>query len=163
MNFGRAHPEHDVIVVAHYLAIWESYGTPPEHLRENVEEIVHEFLKIGRAEYELASFIAFDKSAAVASVSCRLNTKAYPMVLKPDLYKEGYIWSVFTDDAYRGRGVAKKLVSMAVDHLEEIGCNSVVLHSSEAGRPLYTGMGFELATEMRLKFDRTVNLNAAST
>jgi hypothetical protein len=27
MGFVRAHPEHDDIVVAHYLAIWESYGT----------------------------------------------------------------------------------------------------------------------------------------
>jgi hypothetical protein len=78
MDFVRAHPEHDDIVVAHYLAIWESYGTPREHLREDAEEIVHEFLKIDRAEQELASFIAFDERAAAASVSCRLMSCSIP-------------------------------------------------------------------------------------
>ncbi|MBY5570659.1 GNAT family N-acetyltransferase [Rhizobium leguminosarum] len=159
MEFVRAHPEHDGIVVAHYLAIWESYGTAPDHLRSHPEEIVREFLKVGRGDYKLASFIAFDGEAAAGSVSCRLNTKAYPTVLKPEHSTEGYIWSVFTKDAYRGHGVARKLVTMAVDHLQAIGCTSVVLHSSEAGKPLYTGMGFELATEMRLKFDKMSNIS----
>ncbi len=45
--------------------------------------------------------------------------------------------SDFTDDGYRGQGVARKLLSMAVDHLEEIGCTSVVLHSSAAGKSLH--------------------------
>lgn len=155
----RAHPEHDGIIATHYLAIWESYETPSENLLPNARDIILDFLKVGRAQFALASFIAFDGNAPVGSVSCRLNTKSYPVVLKPQYSKEGYIWSVFTDPAYRGRGVARKLVGMAVEHLEKHGCTSVVLHSSQAGRPLYAGMGFELATEMRLKFEAALALS----
>ncbi|WP_244441723.1 hypothetical protein [Rhizobium grahamii] len=58
MNFVRAVPEQDDIIVAHYLAIWESYGTPRENLRPNPRAIVLDFLQTGREQFELASFIA---------------------------------------------------------------------------------------------------------
>ncbi|MBY5701036.1 hypothetical protein [Rhizobium leguminosarum] len=119
MEFVRAHPEHDDIVVAHYLAIWESYGTPPDHLRSHPEEIVREFLKVGRGDYKPASVI--QRRGGDGLVSFLLNTKAYPTV-KPEHSTEGYI--VSANNAY---------------HLLEIGCTSVVLNSSEAitacGRP----------------------------
>jgi len=158
MKFVRGHPEHDKIIVAHYLAIWESYGTQPEKLCQEAHSKVFDFLTVGRTAHELASFLAFDGERAAGSVSCRLNAKAYPIVLKPEYSREGYIWSVFTDDAYRGRGVAETLVRMAIDHLEQCGCTSIVLHASEAGQKLYSKMGFELATEMRLKFDTTTRI-----
>jgi ribosomal protein S18 acetylase RimI-like enzyme len=83
-------------------------------------------------------------------VSCRLNTEGYPTILTAERSREGYIWSVFTHDVYRGNGVAKKLVAMAIEHLKVIECTSVVLHSCEAGKHLYAGVGFEAATEMSL-------------
>jgi hypothetical protein len=43
---------------------------------------------------------------------------------------------------------------MAVDHLQALGCTSVVLHSSDAGQGVYARLGFELAHEMRLKFPK---------
>ncbi len=151
IDFIRARPEHDDIMVAHYLAIWESYDTPQDHLREDAQDIIRTFLRDGRQHRKLASFIAFDGNMPAGSVSCQLHTMPYPVVLKPQHMLQGYIWSVYSDPLYRGRGVAKKLVSMAVEHLREAGCTTAVLHASEAGKPLYAGMGFELAMEMRMK------------
>jgi ribosomal protein S18 acetylase RimI-like enzyme len=161
MEFVQASPDQDEVIASHYMAIWESYGTAPEKLREDSFHIVYSFLRQGRDRHGLASFIAFDEKVAAGSVSCRLNVRAYPTVLKRDHSHEGYIWSVYTDPAYRGQGVARRLVQMAIDHLERCGCTSVVLHSSDAGKKLYSGLGFELATEMRLKFSAIVNLQAS--
>jgi len=37
----------------------------------------------------------------------------------------------------------------------------VTKESVEAGKKLYSGMGFEIATEMRLKFKSTANLQTS--
>ena len=158
LDFVGANPEHDGIIAAHYLAIWESYGIPPDELSDEARQIVLKFLESGRDLSELVSFIAFDGTKPVGSVSCRLNIKNYPIVLRPAHAKEGYVWSVFTEPAYRGRGIARKLVEMAVEHFEKCGCTAVVLHASEAGQRLYGGLGFEPTSEMRLQFRHAVAL-----
>ena len=154
MEFVRAKPEHDDILIEHYLAIWESYGTPRNHLRADAGEVVHSFLTDGRQNRHLASFIAFDGKIPAGSVSCQLQTLPYPAVLKSQHMLQGYIWSVYVDAPYRRQGISKNLTSMAVEHLRDIGCTGVVLHSSEVGEPLYRSLGFELAREMRLKFGK---------
>jgi len=152
MNYVRALPEHDGIIVVHYVAIWASYGTPPEHLREEAVEITRGFIDRGRRDRKLASFIAFDDEVLAGSVSCHYHLMPYPAVLKPAHVLSGYIWSVYVEPPYRRRGVSRKLVEMAIEHLREVGCTSVVLHSSGAGKNLYRKFGFEVAREMRLKF-----------
>jgi hypothetical protein len=50
----------------------------------------------------------------------------------------GPIFDYSETDVYRGNRVANKLVAMAMEHLEAIGCTPVVLHPSEAGRRIFT-------------------------
>ncbi|MBC2774986.1 GNAT family N-acetyltransferase [Rhizobium sp. AQ_MP] len=152
LQYVLASAEHDHIVIAHYFAIWESYGTPPEYLRTDADQVARSFLEHGRSERKLASFIAMDGDKPAGSVSCQLHMVPYPAVLKQEHMLHGYIWTVYTDPAYRGQGIAKKLMALAVEHLKDIGCTTIVLHSSDAGEKLYRGMGFEMAKEMRLKF-----------
>lgn len=151
MDFIRARPEHDDILVEHYLSIWESYGTPQDHLLADAKQIIRTFLREGRRTRELASFIAFDANTPAGSVSCQLHAMPFPVVLRPQYMLHGYIWSVYSDPFYRGRGIARKLVSMAVEHLRGIGCTTAVLHASDVGQSLYGGMGFEPGPEMRMK------------
>jgi ribosomal protein S18 acetylase RimI-like enzyme len=152
MEYRLATPEDDDLVVAHYLAIWESYGTDPLHVRDDAKTIVRTFLKDGRQKRQLATFIAFDGEFPAGSVSCQLHLMPYPAVLKPERMSQGYIWSVWVDPAYRKRGISTELVTMAVDHLQEVGCTGVVLHASDAGQGVYRALGFEMAHEMRLAF-----------
>jgi ribosomal protein S18 acetylase RimI-like enzyme len=65
----------------------------------------------------------------------------YSVVLKPEVALHGHIWTVYVDPAYRRRGIPRKLLAMAIEHLREIGCTTAVLHSSDAGEPLYEGLG----------------------
>jgi len=71
-------------------------------------------------------------------------------VKKPEYQLDGYIWHVFVDAGYRGRGIATGLVDAARSYLASIGCTRAILHSSDAGERVYLRSGFELAKEMRV-------------
>lgn len=152
LQYILANEDYDHIVIAHYFAIWESYGTPKHYLREDADQIARSFLQQGRSERKLASFIALDGGKPTGSISCQLHMVPYPAVLKQEHMLHGYVWSVYTDPAYRGQGVAKRLMTLALDHLKDVGCTTIVLHSSDAGETLYRSLGFQMAKEMRLKF-----------
>jgi ribosomal protein S18 acetylase RimI-like enzyme len=63
----------------------------------------------------------------------------------------GNILNVYTEAAYRRRGLARRLMQMAMDWCEKIGVETVILHASPEGRGLYQRMGFEATNEMRWK------------
>ena len=152
MEFLMATPQQDDILVGHYLAIWESYGTPADHFDADAERNVRRFIEDGRGHRQLATFLAVDGDTAAASVSCQLHLSPYPTVLKPSVHLHGYIWSVFVQPSYRRQGISRRLTQLAVDYLRSIGCTTVVLNASDAGEPVYASLGFEMAKEMRLKF-----------
>ena len=155
MEYLKATPEHDDILITHYLAIWNSYVTPPDHICFDARLKVHRFIEEGRQSRELATFIALDGATAAGSVSCQVHLSPYPDVLRQDMHKRGYIWSVFVEPAYRRQGISRLLTQLAVEYLRSVGCTAVVLHASEAGKPVYASLGFKPATEMRLTFGET--------
>ena len=61
-----------------------------------------------------------------------------------------YLHSVWIDEAYRGRGYARALTIAAIDMARGLGYRRVVLHASEAGRPVYEKLGFVQGIEMVL-------------
>lgn len=62
-----------------------------------------------------------------------------------------YILNVYTDPAYRRRGLAKQLVSQLVEEARTLGLNVVELHASNAGRPIYEKLGFKDTNQMRIR------------
>jgi GNAT superfamily N-acetyltransferase len=63
---------------------------------------------------------------------------------------EGYILNMYTEPAYRRQGMARRVLEAIVLWCRERGLKAILLHASDAGRPLYTQMGFEPTNEMRL-------------
>jgi GNAT superfamily N-acetyltransferase len=57
--------------------------------------------------------------------------------------------NVFTDPAWRHRGVATSLMRCLMNWAIEQRFDRVVLHASAAGRALYTSLGFRPTNEMR--------------
>lgn len=57
MEYLKATPEHDDILITHYLAIWDSYGT---HFCLDPQLKIRRFIEEGRDSRELATFIAMD-------------------------------------------------------------------------------------------------------
>ena len=150
MNVVSVGPADDPVLIAHYLAIWDSYGTPAEDYAEDAMETVARFIKDSRAAARHGGFLAIIDGEIVGSTMCCLLRSPYPDVIRPDRRLRGYIWSVFTVPTHRGRGVGKALTERAIEHLRNVGCTHVVLHASEAGAPMYEKLGFTRAGEMRL-------------
>lgn len=142
--------DDDATLVRHYLALWDSYGTPKDDYVTDAVRRVQMFIRKGRADHKLGAFIASVDGKAIGSLACQLHHSPYPEVIRPEVRKYGYVWSVFVEPEHRGRGAARGMMSKAITYLREIGCTAVVLHSSEVGEPLYRKLGFAMAKEMRL-------------
>lgn len=62
---------------------------------------------------------------------------------------QGLIMNVFTERSWRRRGVAEALMRDVLEWCRVHGVESVVLHASDNGRPLYEKLGFTPTNEMR--------------
>lgn len=61
-----------------------------------------------------------------------------------------YLLNVYVDPEFRGRGLARALLEMAVSDARRRGIKVVSLHASTFGRPLYDRNGFKSTNEMIL-------------
>lgn len=96
----------------------------------------------------LAWFVEFE-GQAVASAALTL----YAILPKPwnPTARYGYVSSLFTEREHRRRGLARHLISLALEAAKEHGCAEAVLHGAPDGRPLYESLGFAATNEMRRK------------
>lgn len=62
---------------------------------------------------------------------------------------QGLIVNVYTERAWRRKGVADALMRELLQWCRGNGIESVVLHASDEGRPLYEKLGFRPTNEMR--------------
>lgn len=92
------------------------------------------------ADGTFVSWLAFDDSRIV-------GTSGMSFVEKPPYFscpngKIGLLSSMFTDNAYRRRGIAKELLSRVVSEARQYGCGAVQITASDMGVLLYTDFGF---------------------
>jgi GNAT superfamily N-acetyltransferase len=64
--------------------------------------------------------------------------------------RRAWIVNMYTEHAFRRRGLAKRLMDAMIVWCREEKLSSVFLHASEEGRPLYSSLGFTPTNEMRL-------------
>lgn len=62
---------------------------------------------------------------------------------------QGLVLNVYTERTWRRRGVAEALMRELLAWCRDHGVESVVLHASRQGRPLYEKLGFTPTNEMR--------------
>ena len=75
----------------------------------------------------------------------RPNTAREQLVRGP----QGLVVNVYTEPAWRRRGVADALMRELLRWCRGNGIESIVLHASGEGRPLYQKLGFTPTNEMR--------------
>jgi GNAT superfamily N-acetyltransferase len=64
--------------------------------------------------------------------------------------QHGYILNVYVEPEFRRKGLARRLMEIILERCKELGLDTVELHASDQGRPIYASMGFEPTNEMRL-------------
>jgi len=70
---------------------------------------------------------------------------------KPRGTIEPYLFSMFTEPKFRGKGVASRILDQAIKWCRRRGYKRLLLHASTKGRRLYKEYGFERTWEMRLE------------
>ena len=76
-----------------------------------------------------------------------VGTSGMSFVEKPPYYgcpsgKIGLLSGMYTDRAYRRRGIARRLLSLVVDEAKKYGCGTVQITASDVGVLLYADFGF---------------------
>ena len=92
------------------------------------------------ADGTFVSWIALDGDKIV-------GTSGMSFVEKPPYFgcpsgRIGLLSSMFTDPAYRRKGIAKELLSRVVEEARAYGCGTVQITASDMGVLLYTSFGF---------------------
>jgi GNAT superfamily N-acetyltransferase len=103
--------------------------------------------KMAKNEYRGWFAIAKDGSIAAGAGLWLMN---WPPSLQTSAPWRGNIVNVFTEPGHRRRGLARSLVSAALDWCRRERIRVVILHSSNEGRALYESLGFQQTNEMRL-------------
>jgi predicted N-acetyltransferase YhbS len=62
----------------------------------------------------------------------------------------GWVGTIWVDPAWRRRGVGLAMTQAVIDVAESAGCRTLLLVATEAGRPLYERLGFEVQTWYRI-------------
>jgi len=76
--------------------------------------------------------------------------------------RQGLLVNVYTERAWRRRGVAEAVVRHAIEDARRLHLASVVLHASTDGRPLYERLGFASTDEMQIDADRPAAAEGAA-
>jgi predicted N-acetyltransferase YhbS len=61
-----------------------------------------------------------------------------------------WIGTIFVEPAWRRRGVGMELTRVTIETAEAAGCRTLVLVATDAGRPMYERLGFEVQTWYRI-------------
>ena len=114
-----------------------------EELKEAVGRNSKEYMVDGMQSKSFIAWVAASDDELVGMVGLALFR------LPPNDWcpngKTAYIGNMFTMPAFRGKGIASKLLSLIVDEAKSYGCERILLNTTDMGRTLYENYGFENA------------------
>lgn len=136
------------ILASHRRLMFEEMGTGTPEGRAMMDTYFVEWVANKMKNKEYFSWLACDGEQVVAGAGVWFLD--WPPT--PDGYhgKRAYIYNVYTEQAYRSQGIARRLVEQVISTCEEMGVRYIRLHASDAGRPLYESIGFLPTNEMSL-------------
>jgi ribosomal protein S18 acetylase RimI-like enzyme len=135
------------LIATHRKAMFAAMGGFEEAALETVRQNAEPWTKHMILAGKYAGWITSDGERPVASAGL-LVLDWPPHPLDPAGEHRGYMLNVFTEQEYRGRGLARALVELCLAEAKRRGIRIVALHSSDAGRPIYDGLGFKASNEM---------------
>ena len=114
----------------------EEGATEDLDLRPSLVDYYHRHM----ADGTFVSWLALDGEKII-------GTSGMSFVEKPPYFscpsgRIGLLSSMYTDPAYRRRGIAKELLARVVNEARDYGCGSVQITASDMGVLLYTDFGF---------------------
>jgi GNAT superfamily N-acetyltransferase len=145
----RASSDDIETLVAHRRAMFVDMGYRDEAALNAMAARCHPWLlaKMSRGEY--LAWLATAPDGSIAAGAGLWLMDWIPHMVGSG--SRGNILNVYTEVAFRRRGLAGELMKAAVDWCRSNGVDVVVLHAGPDGRGLYEAMGFAGTNEMRLR------------
>ena len=130
----------------------DDFGSVSEEERFGMEKQLPGYFerKLGS---ELIAFIAKDEGRIVSVVYLHIIEMPANSILLNGLY--GEVLSVYTEPAYRGKGLCTKLMNKLIEYGKNRGLGRIDLSATKEGYPIYEKIGFKdkehRYTDMRLQ------------
>lgn len=121
-------------------------GLPEDH------RFPEAFVETNRSFFALGNHVTAVAEADGVMIGC---ATLCPLHLMPTFSHptghRGHIMNVYTAPACRRQGIARQLMTMLMDHAKAEGMTELSLDATDAGRALYTALGFAANAEGMVK------------
>jgi GNAT superfamily N-acetyltransferase len=143
------------VLARHRAEMFRDMGELPGDLYDTLIDAARAYFTQAIAEGRYVGWVAEldDRSGEIVGGA---GLQLRELLPRPDVARgrlvrgpQGLILNVYTERAWRRRGVADALIRELLRWCRGNGIESVVLHASADGRPLYEKLGFAPTNEMR--------------
>lgn len=141
--------------VAHRVRMFEDMEYGDEAGRLRMAATFRDRLRTWLTTGEVRGVVAEVDGNAVAGALIQFR-EALPSPLTEQAVR-GYLFNVFTEPGYRGRGLARIMTQALLDEAHALGVGMVELHASREAEALYRKMGFEPTPEFRVILDASID------
>ena len=137
------------LLVAHRRGMWFDMGYKNKAELDAADRVYRRWAKSRLKTGELVGFIV-ESADQIAGSGClwlqpRLPVPGFAGGFQP------YLLSMYTEHAFRGKGVATKIVKESIRWAKAKGFLRMTLHASDMGRSIYEKLGFKQTWEMKLE------------
>ena len=145
----------DALTIAqHRAAMFHEMDDLEAHRIDTLVDRATRYLRSALASEEYIGWLAApqDEPGMIIGGAGVQVRRTLPHPREPDAAPHGnqaIVLNVYTEPAWRHRGVAEQLMEQVIAWAGEAGMHTLVLHASTAGRPLYEKLGFAATNEMR--------------
>jgi GNAT superfamily N-acetyltransferase len=119
----------------------------PENDLLEMAEPYRRWLEMHLRDGTYFGFVAEADGRAVGAVGL-MEIDWPPHPAHPSDHRRGYVFNMFVESDYRGRGLARELLNASEQEFARRGLTYAVLHASPMGRPLYEKTGWTANNEM---------------
>ncbi|MDQ6597754.1 GNAT family N-acetyltransferase [Bacillus salipaludis] len=106
----------------------------------DIEKELYVFFKNKLSDGTLIQWLVEDKEEIIACGAVIFYE--FPPSYTNKTGKKAYIANMYTNENYRGQGIATKLLTKLVDEVKISGISKIWLGASKMGRPVYKKFGF---------------------
>ena len=129
--------------------MWKALGIRNNELHAKGDRVYKRWARARLKNNELIAWVVKSSDGRVAGGGCVWLQSVQPRPHRESMVQP-YLLSMYTEPAFRRRGVASMVVKEAIDWCRRNKYERLMLHSSEMGRKVYSNLGFKRTWEMRL-------------
>ena len=143
------------VLARHRAEMFRDMGELPDDLYDALIDAARAYITQAITDGRYIGWVA-ELDAGSREVVGGAGVQLRELLPRPDVARErlvrgpqGLVVNVYTERAWRRRGVADALMRELLRWCRGNGIESIVLHASGEGRPLYEKLGFTPTNEMR--------------